>query len=340
MTFHRRRRVALVLLGTMVTAWLAYKATTLRAISGRPSIDSGCESDPDTAAEMSEFIPGAAPIRCQRWDVGTGVSGYVWRAPDPRAALLIEHGWGDYTQRYVRQSGQLIPHLLARGITVYALDMWGNGRSPGRRGATDIGHAVEDHLAARHELRQQPLPVFVLGHSVGGLVTATSIVRDQSGIRGVVLIAPALRWDVSGALRLIARVGGFLMPTLPMPVRPGNPADQSRDPAFHDRLAQDPLYYGGRISWLTAGSGANIAHANWQYYRQITVPILVVTGTADQVTPPSAGRDFIEAVRSEDKTLSLVDGGRHALLDDPPSGAEARRLILGWLDLRASKEAK
>jgi pimeloyl-ACP methyl ester carboxylesterase len=241
-------RFALKILGVLVVAWIAYKATTLRGASGHPTVDTGCESDPDTVAEIGRFAPGAASIRCEPWDVGTGVTGYVWRAPDPRAALLLVHGWGDYGQRYVRQSSQLVPHLLERGITVYALDMWGNGRSPGARGATDIDDAVEDHLAARQRLRAQPLPLFLLGHSVGGLVTATSTLRDASGVRGMILVAPALEWRLSGFLRLVGRVGGLLLPTFSVPGPPGDPADQSRDVQFNQRLAADPLYHSGGIS--------------------------------------------------------------------------------------------
>jgi acylglycerol lipase len=64
------------------------------------------------------------------------------------------------------------------------------------------------------------------------------------------------------------------------------------------------------------------------------VPVLAVNGTADEVTAPSGSRVFIETVRSEDRTLALVDGGRHSLLDDPPSSGEALRTILAWLDHR------
>jgi acylglycerol lipase len=330
----RWSRLGLAGLGALVVVWIGYRATTMRRMSGRLTVDTGCDSDPNTVAEMSAFSPGAASVRCQPWDVGTGVTGYVWHAPKPRAVLLVQHGWGDYAQRYVRQSSQLIPHLLERGISVYAIDMWGNGRSPGRRGATDIGNAVEDHLAARRKLREQPLPVFVLGHSVGGLVTATSTLRDQSGVRGMILIAPALKWGVSGSLRFVGRVGGFLLPTFPVPMPPGDPADQSRDGQLDARLAEDPLYHIGSISWATAGSGATTSHANWERYRHVTVPVLAVSGTADRVTDPVGVREFIEAVRSRDKTLSLVDGGRHSLLDDPPSSAEALQIILGWLDRR------
>jgi acylglycerol lipase len=325
-------RVALAGLGGIAVLWLAYKATTIRRAS-RSAVDAGCGSDSSTVAVLGRLAP-AQSIRCQPWDIGTGVAGYAWHATSPRAVLLLEHGWGDYSQRYVKQFSQLIPHLLERGVSVYAVDMWGNGRSPGSRGATDIAAAVEDHLAARSRLSEQPLPVFVLGHSVGGLVTATSVLRDQSGVRGMILIAPALRWDVSGPLRTVARVGGFLLPTFAMPVPTADPAVQSRDPQLHERLAKDPLMHLGSISWVTAGSGATISHANWPMYERITVPVLVVHGTGDVVAVPAASRAFVDAIRSEDKMLSLVDGGRHSLLDDPPSNEEARRIIVDWLQRR------
>lgn len=337
-TGRRWPRFVLAGLGALVVVWIAYKATTMRAMSGRLTVDTGCESDPNTVADLSRLTAGTASIRCEPWDVGTGVTGYVWRATSPRAALLVEHGWGDYAQRYVKQSSQLIPHLLARGISVYAIDMWGNGRSPGTRGATDVGDAVEDHLAARQKLREQPLPVFVLGHSVGGLVTATSILRDPSGVGGMILVAPALKWRVGGFMRFVARIGGFLLPTLPVPMPPADPSVQSRDVRFHERLAEDPLMHLDNVSWVTAASGAAISHANWTRYQHLTVPVLAVSGTADTVTDPASIREFIDRVRSEDRTLSLVEGGRHALLDDPPSSAEALRIVLGWLDRRLPKK--
>jgi alpha-beta hydrolase superfamily lysophospholipase len=88
---------------------------------------------------------------------------------------------------------------------------------------------------------------------------------------------------------------------------------------------------------VTAGTGATTSHANWKQYQHLTVPVLLVNGTGDKVTNPRGARAFIEAVRSEDKTLSLVDGGRHALLDDPPSNVEALHIIVNWLERRLPK---
>jgi hypothetical protein len=112
--------VAVVASGGVITS----NAVKAQRPAGRP-IDSECESDVRTVANLGVVIQGAPAIRCEAWDVGTGISGYVWHAPAARAAVLVTHGWGDYSQRYVSQFSSLIPHLLAHGTSVYALDMWG-----------------------------------------------------------------------------------------------------------------------------------------------------------------------------------------------------------------------
>ena len=112
------RRFVLAVVGVLIVVWIAYKATTIRLMNGRLSVDTGCESDPNTVADIGDLVPGATPIRCRPFDIGTGVTGYVWSAPNPRAVVLIEHGWGDYAQRYDKLGSALFPHLLARGIRV------------------------------------------------------------------------------------------------------------------------------------------------------------------------------------------------------------------------------
>ena len=328
----RRRTAAGILVGAAVVSWAAYRIASARSPTGRISVDPGCRSDPNTAADMSRLAPGAAPIRCEPWDVGTGVTGYVWHAPNARAALLLTTGWGDYAQRYVGRGGRLIPHLLDRGVSVYAFDMWGSGRSPGTRGATNIGEAVADHLAARRALRHQPLPFFVLGHSVGGLVTATSALRDQTRLSGMILLAPTLDWGVSGVMGLVARVGGFVAPTLRVP-GPDGGRTLTRDPDAQRRMDDDPLMDHGQISWVTAASGVALSRENWARYRELRVPVLVVHGDADRTPDPSGSRRFVAQVALPDTTLRLVPGGLHGVLDDT-AGAEVVRIILAWVDRR------
>jgi alpha-beta hydrolase superfamily lysophospholipase len=290
-------------------------------------------TDPGAAADMSRFTPGAGPIRCQPWDIGTGVTGYVWHAPGPRAALLLQHGYGEYARRFVKQYSQLIPHLLNMGVSVYAFDMWGAGHSPGRRGLTDVARAVEDHLAARRKLRDQPPPLFLFGHSLGGLVTASSVARDPGGVSGVVLSSAALQFEASRGLLAFAKAAAFFAPTVRAPHKAAGLDLLYRGAERDELLAGDPLFYRGRVPMLVAATGGNIARDNWDLYPGWKVPVLLVHGTADTWTDPRGSRRLFEAVASDDKTLHLVEGGYHELLNDTERD-ETLRVILTWLERR------
>jgi alpha-beta hydrolase superfamily lysophospholipase len=314
--------------------WLAYKVSAGRPSGTSMRGDVGCGDSAATMANLGQKIPGAPAIACEAWDIGTGVTGYRWLAPHPQAVVLLQHGWADYAQRYVHGGAQLIPTLLANGISVYAFDMWGSGRSPGPRGLTDVDEAVADHLAARKWLEQQPYPVFLMGHSLGGLVSATSVVRDQRRVAGLILLAPALKYDVGAPLRAVARLGGFLIPTwdVPGPIVP--PAGVlMRDREAELRLHADPMFGKVRLPWLVAGGGARVSQENLKLYPQIEIPVIALHGNEDRATDPSGSIDFINLVASQDKTLVVLQGARHSFLDDT-DGALARDQIIAWIKQR------
>ena len=89
------------------------------------------------------------------WESGAPVRGYVWPAPEARAAVLLTHGFGEYAGRYVEKYHRLIPALVGAGLSVYAYDLRGHGHSEGRRAVVDALTLVEDHLLAREMLRGQ-----------------------------------------------------------------------------------------------------------------------------------------------------------------------------------------
>lgn len=270
---------------------------------------------------------------CLPWDTGTGVAGYVWHAPAPRAALLLQHGYGEYALRFVGQYSQLIPRLLNAGFSVYAFDMRGSGHSPGRRGLTDVARAVEDHLAARRILRQQALPVFLFGHSLGGLVTATSVLREQGGVSGVVLSSAALLFEASRGLLAFARAAALLAPTVRAPHKAAGVDLLYRGAERDEVLAADPLFYRGRVPMLVAATAGNIAHDNWNRYHGWEVPVLLIHGTADTWTDPRGSQRLFESIASDDKTLHLVEGGYHELLNDAGRD-ETVRVVMKWLERR------
>lgn len=258
------------------------------------------------------------------WPTGAPVAGRCWKAECPRAAVLLTHGLGEYLERYVQGYSGLIPALLARGFDVYGFDLQGHGQTPGPRAAADVKTLVQDHFQAREALRRQPLPVFAFGHSLGGLVTALSAARDPRGLSGVILSSPAL---LRGAAPLLAA----LAPTLP--VTPLDSGAVSRLPGEVAAYRRDPQIYQGKVRAVTAATLLSASRAGWAQYSALTLPALVLHGTADRLAAIEGSRRFIATIASPDKTLYEVTGGYHELLNDL-GRAETLRVLLDWLDVR------
>lgn len=276
---------------------------------------------------------GNTVIPCQNWDSTTGMAGYKWVAPDQRAILLYQHAFGDYTQRLVQDRSKFFPHLLAHGISVYGIDMPGCGRSPGKRGVVDPNIAVEHHLTSRSHFDGSDVPVFLAGHSLGGLVTATSLLENQSDVAGAVLISSALKYRYSWLVRWLAQIAGSIVPNRTIPVRNGPIEMLTRDHREQQKLLNDPLLNAGGVKWITAKGTLALSQANWGRYSQITVPVLAIHGTYDTITNARGSVEFTEAVSSTDKTLYLVQGGRHDQFDDLVSD-ETRDVIIEWISER------
>lgn len=295
----------------------------------RALADTSC-SQPDTIADLE-----TGPIRCEPWDIGTGVQGYVWRAPDEHGVVLLQHGMSEYAQRYVRQYNRLIPRLLKAGFTVYAIDLWGHGHSPGEPGVTDLREAVDDHLAARRLLHASSRPVFLVGHSLGGFVTASSVLRDPAGISGVVLMSPVDPQMPSNVVeRVVARTLASLVPEFGVPsVGQGK---VSRDTDANHKVARDPLIQRQTVPWIMASSVLGLAKENVGLASSWTVPVMLLHGAADKVTSPLGSQRFFEAMGASDKTLHLIDGGFHELLNDLDRD-QTMQTILEWITHRTPR---
>jgi len=249
----------------------------------------------------------------EAWDFGRGLAGYAWRTPGAHANLLLTHGFAEYAERYVAHYHSLVPKLNALGFDVYGWDMAGHGRSPGARGVADLRKAVADHRAARAKLNDKPL--FVFGHSLGGLVTAASVAEDQDGVAGVVLSAPALLISAPAHLRAIAGFAAMIAPGA--------------------RLG-DPMISDTRVPAKTGATAIEISEAAWARYGAWRAPTLVLHGEQDRATDPNGSKRFIEAIPAADKRLVLYPEGRHELLNDLERDA-AWDVISAWLRQRTGQ---
>jgi acylglycerol lipase len=266
------------------------------------------------------------------WTFDPSVRGYRWSpAAQPRATLLLAHGFGEYSGRYVEHYHGLIPALTGMGIAVHGFDLPGHGGSPGRRGVVDLAQAVELHLRARRALAGSG-PLFLLGHSLGGLLTAASVARDGTGVAGVVLSAPALLLEAPAMLKLVGRVLARIAPAAG--IRPPlDPAGISRIAAEVEAYRADPQVYRGKLPALTGASALAVAEEGWRRYAGWTAPVLVLHGTADGFTDPRGSERFVAAVSSTDTHLEWFAEGRHELLNDLERD-RARTTILDWIAAR------
>lgn len=270
--------------------------------------------------------------QAKSWTFGNKVQGYAWEVTSPRASLLLQHGYGEYAGRYVMSYNRLIPNLNALDINVYAFDAEGHGRSPGPRGATDMKRAVAHHLAAREVLETREEPLFMMGHSLGGLITAASVAYRPEGVSGAVLSAPALKIELNPALKAIA---GFLASIVPTArLTPPLDADAiSRDAAVVEKYRNDPMVITKAPAARLGATAIKVLERARSSFSDWDVPVLVIHGDADRLTPIEGSRAFVEAIGASDKQLVEFAGGYHELLNDHEAD-KALATVLDWLKPR------
>ena len=267
----------------------------------------------------------------ETWDLHAALRGRVWRARDTIGSLLLQHGYAEHSGRFVEHYHHLIPHLVAVGFNVYAFDMRGHGGSVGRRAVLDVRQAVQDHIAARHAIGG---PVFLFGHSLGGLVTAASVTREQRAVAGVILSSPALPFGDSWVNRAVVRVLSTIAPGAGV-ATPQSPAGLSRIPDEVEAFERDPLIYHGRMPAQLASTALAVARTTWKGASEWSVPTLILHGTADTFTDVRGSERFVAAIHSDDRRLELMQDGRHELLNDLDRD-KVLQTILEWLGTRAS----
>jgi acylglycerol lipase len=266
------------------------------------------------------------------WDIGAPVRGYHWATSAPRGRVLLQHGYGEYAERFVTRYHELIPNLHSRGLDVYAIDLPGHGHSVGRRGSIDVRIAAQHHLAAKRILAADG-PVFLFGHSLGGLVTAHTVVQDAAEVAGVILTSAALPKPPGLALQAMTGVLTTVAPHAGVPLRGVAASTLSRLPENAELYASDPLIYQGKLTNLTARTSLLAAMEMWRGIARWSAPCLILHGSDDSSTQPDGSRDLYRRIPSHDKTLEIVEGGRHELLNDIDRD-RLLKLMLDWIDSR------
>ncbi len=257
----------------------------------------------------------------------------VWRSWSPagdqpaKGVVTLAHGYGEHSGRYAYVASR----LTAAGYAVYAPDHQGHGRSTGKRGRISLTAAITDlhqMIVTVSKARHPDAPQFLLGHSMGGAIALRYAIAHQDRLTGLVVSAPLAAVDGGAALKTLGKLLGLILPGAP--VGRVDPRLVSRDKAVVDAYVADPLNYHGPIP---AGVGRQFllsSDALPEDVRRISVPALLLWGTADRLCPPRGAEAVAANIGSTDFTKTAYTGLFHEILNEPERD-QVLDQIVSWL---------
>lgn len=239
----------------------------------------------------------------------------AWSGQAPvRATVAILHGYGDHSGRFQNP----VRALTARGCDVLGFDYRGHGQAGGRRGHVDrFAEYLDDvELCLEHARRRADRPLFLLGHSFGGLIAARHLVERRPAITGLILSSPFLgfKLQVPRYKSALARTLSRYVPRLTLKSEV-DPHLLSRDPQVGEAYARDHFVH--RVAtarWFTETQAAQ--RLALRDAGQISIPVLLLVGDADGIADPEAAHALFDRLGAEDRTLKVYAGGYHELMND------------------------
>jgi len=247
----------------------------------------------------------------------------IFPASDEKARLIIAHGLGEHSGRY----GNLFERLIPAGLSVWALDFCGHGQSQGKRGHIDTFDQFILDLKKLVKKCRNDAPrgkkIFLLGHSMGGLIAMRYCQRFSDTIDGVVASSPGLgmKVQVPAVKNFMGKLMSSIWPGLSM----GNELDAEKishdkdvvrayldDPLVHDRVTARFF-----TEFLSAMEAANLNVSG------IEIPVLMQVAGNDHLVDAQASKNFFTRLETEDKTLHVYDTLYHEIYNETRAEKDA-----------------
>lgn len=253
-----------------------------------------------------------------------------WSASAPRAVIVICHGVNAHGGQYLWPAGQ----FAEQGYAVFALDLRGRGQSEGERFyVEDIADYVSDvaDTISLAKTRHPGLPVFLLGHSAGGVTSAMYVLEHQAELAGFICESFAFQVPAPGFALSAIKALSHVAPRLG--VLKLHNEDFSRDPEWVAALDADPYTQDETQPAATVAALTRADERLKGEFPTIMLPLLILHGTADKVTVCKGSEFFFQTAGAADKTLKLYQGHAHDLLADVGK-QQVMADILSWLESR------
>ena len=230
-----------------------------------------------------------------------------------RGIMILIHGFNSHSGYMAWPAEQ----FASNGFAAYALDHRGRGKSEGERFYVEkFSDWVEDvdRLVEIARSENSGVPVFVLGHSVGGVIASSYVFEHQPEIAGLICESFAFDVGLPHLVQLALEGASYLVPHLPLYSLKNEIF--SRDLDVIARMNNDPLIANEKQPAETASEVLKAAARLKENMPNFNVPVFIIHGTDDKATRPEGSQYFYDYVGSVDKTLKLYQGGYHDLLND------------------------
>jgi len=248
-----------------------------------------------------------------------------------RGCVVLVHGFNSHSG-YLAECAKL---LAARGFGTCALDLRGRGKSEGPRLYVEsfADYEADVHAAVGSVQARFPgAPLFLLGHSAGGVIACEYALAHQAALAGLICESFAFQVPAPDIALALLKGVGYVAPHAQ--VLRLKPEDFSRDPAVVSAMHADRLI---RNEAQPARTVAEMVRADARLknaFPKLTLPLLILHGTDDRAAQPSGSQLFYDNCGARDKTLKLYEGHAHDLLNDV--GKElVLQDIVEWLEARA-----
>jgi len=258
----------------------------------------------------------------------------AWMPAEPRAVLLLVHGLGEHSSRYMH----LVEKLTEIDISVFTFDGRGHGKS--MNGKPDAYFdSAEDYLKdisalfGKVQSYALGLPVFLYGHSMGGGLVAAFVLKYKPSAAGVILSSPAIK-EAEGTPKFLKAIAGLVSKYLPrLKALKLDASKISRDPQEVEKYLNDPLIYTAPIPARTGYELLQVMRFIEINATEFSLPVLLIHGSDDGLTNPQGSKLLFEKAVSTDKTVKIFPEGYHELINDLDR-EEVLTTIQKWLNER------
>ncbi len=258
----------------------------------------------------------------------------AWMPEQARAAILLVHGLGEHSSRYLH----FATRLVEEGFAVFTFDGRGHGKSSKPKPTAYFANHEDylkdiDALFGKVKSYVKDVPAFIFGHSMGGGLVAKYVIAYQPEATGVILSAAALKPadNVSSVLIAASSIVSKLAPKLKVLKLDSNMI--SHDPEEVKKYNEDPLVYTGAIPARTGFELLEMMKEIESRAAEFNLPVLIMHGNADQLTNPLGSEMLFRNASSEDKIFNRYPDLYHELLNEYEKESIMEDIIL-WMKER------